>query len=51
MIQFDIVIPNKIPKKERLIRSFTSESRATTTAEMQGISSASWNMTRTTVKT
>jgi len=29
----------------------TSASRATTTAEMQGISSASWNITRTMVKT
>lgn len=29
----------------------TSASRATTTAEIQGISSASWKITRTTVKT
>lgn len=29
--------------------SYTSESKATTTAEMQGISSASWKITRTIV--
>lgn len=31
--------------------SYTSESNATTTAEMQGISSVSWKITRITVKT